>query len=134
MNKQKSKAHKGLTMVEVILVVTIMGILALVIIPNISEIIVQNQIATFEQNCKLIGQAIEMYKNDHSGGFPTSAEDFDAYIAGGLGSLNDSPKGAAYQMTTGVLEGEPGDPYYKVVCTFRDIRDTEHIKEYALSR
>lgn len=119
MNSRKSRKHRGMTLLELVVVLAIIGLMAVAIIPNINGVIANNQTETFEQNCKLLASAIEMYKNDHSGNLPEGGGDLDAYIAGGLDALQDSPTGAEYARVAGER---------KFYCKFTDVTGKEHEK------
>ena len=119
MNSRKSRKRRGFTLIELIIVVAIIGIIAMAIIPNVNGVIASNQTETFEQNCRVLANAIEMYKNDHSGKLPEDSSEFDAYIAGGLNALWDDPAGATYQKIAGER---------KFYCKFTDVTGKEHEK------
>lgn len=55
------KNKKGFTLIELVVVVAILGVLALLIVPNVTNRISEAKEAVLEANIKVINNAIKMY-------------------------------------------------------------------------
>ncbi|MFC4804182.1 type II secretion system protein [Filifactor villosus] len=99
--KKIQKKRKGFTLAELVVVVTILGILMVIAVMRFSSVSDSANMRAFEANHKLAVSAIQMYMADNNGKTPpddTTA--FEAYIASstdatkGLAALQGKPKGA----------------------------------------
>ena len=81
----KKQKNKGLTLVELMIVVTILVVLATIAIPKISQGVTNAKIRACEANIDLLNQAIENYCLTN-GAFPTD-------LAAILGDENLFPDG-----------------------------------------
>jgi prepilin-type N-terminal cleavage/methylation domain-containing protein len=77
---QTIRSRSGVTLIELLVVVVILGIIAAVAIPLVSN----NQKSTYkntnQQNLKIVSEAVQRYKIDHGGSIPVGtggALDFD---------------------------------------------------------
>ena len=77
---QTIQSRSGVTLIELLVVVVILGIIAAVAIPLVSN----NQESTYkntnQQNLKIVSEAVQRYKIDHGGSIPVGtggALDFD---------------------------------------------------------
>lgn len=117
MNKVlKAKKRKGFTLIELVIVVAIIGILALMVIPQFNNVTKDAKIKTYEANCQVVVSAYAMYQAGNEGKLPTSGTALDPYINGGFASLNDKPSGATYTISS---DG-------KFTATYQDDSGTSH--------
>lgn len=80
------KQRKGFSLIELVIVVAIIGILALMILPQFGTVTEDAKKKTWNSNCQAVVTAIAMYEAGHNGEMPTSTADFAAYISGGFPS------------------------------------------------
>ena len=78
------KQRKGFSLIELVIVVAIIGILALMILPQFGKVTADAKLKTFESNYQILVTAMGMYQAGHDGNYPTSEADFDPYVNGGF--------------------------------------------------
>lgn len=99
-NVQKKK---GFTLAELVVVVTILGILMVIAISRFSSISDSANKRAFQANHKIAASAITMYMADKAGAKPVATEKFENYISSatdgktGIESLQGKPEGATYK-------------------------------------
>lgn len=91
------KRQKGFTLIELLIVIAILGIMAAVIIPNVTRFISNGHLAAANSEVATLNTAIYSYQADYVGAFPDSISDLDTQIIGTL-------KGT-YVMENGALKG-----------------------------
>lgn len=119
----KAKERKGFTLIELVIVVAIIGILALMIIPQFNNVTNDAKVKTFESNCQMVVSAYAMYQAGNNGDLPTSGALLDPYINGGFDAMDDKPSGAEYAISSdGVF-----------TASFTDNKNVEHTFKYPTS-
>jgi prepilin-type N-terminal cleavage/methylation domain-containing protein len=97
--EKQMRSRKGLTLIELLIVVIILGALAAIAIPRITTSTTDAKRNACTTNIDTLNTAIEMYNIDHSA-WPSQLSDVDgntAYFPDGPPSC---PFGTAYQMNS----------------------------------
>ena len=126
MKKKQMRKRKGFTLIELVIVVAIIGILALMILPQFNNVTNDAKVKTFESNCQTVTSAIAMYQAGNNGKYPSKESDLDAYINGGWASLKDKPAGATYTYTGAASSGASG----QFEASFTDDKGEKHTFSY----
>jgi prepilin-type N-terminal cleavage/methylation domain-containing protein len=118
-NQKESRVRKfgnqGFTLIEILIVVMVLGILAMVIIPQITVSTQDARQSTLETNTMALRNAIEMYYVQHNNVYPggtglsvvaTAQTDF-------LNQLTQYSNEAGAVVTTKDLANHPYGPYLK---------------------
>lgn len=98
-NVKAKKMRKGFSLIELVIVVAIIGILALMILPQFNNVTEDAKKKTWQSNCQTVVSAISMYMAGNNGEYPPDTAALAPYLNGGWGSLTDAPKGATYTYT-----------------------------------
>lgn len=95
------KAQQGFTLIEIMVVVGIIGLLAAVLIPNVTSKMNEARIASARVQIKNVEEALVAYSMKHGGKYPDSldklteeTEDEDALLQGGV----EDPWGTSLQF------------------------------------
>jgi len=79
MRKLSKHQQSGFTLIEVMVVVAIIGILALIIVPNVVGKDDQARVTTTKASLSSVANALELYKLDNYR-YPTTEEGLDALV------------------------------------------------------
>jgi general secretion pathway protein G len=69
--------HRGLTLVEVLIVITVLGIIASVVVPQLTSAGTTDKIGDLKTNLRVIRDRLETYRLQHMNNYPTSPDTFD---------------------------------------------------------
>lgn len=101
LDKIVRKAQQGFTLIEIMVVVGIIGLLAAVLIPNVTSKMNDARIASARVQIKNVEEALVAYSMKHGGKYPDSleklteeTEDDDALLQGGV----EDPWGTTLQF------------------------------------
>jgi prepilin-type N-terminal cleavage/methylation domain-containing protein len=99
----KARKRKGFTLIELIVVVTIIGILTVIAVPRFSDMTEKAKVSTFEANHKTYSNALLQFFLEN-GAVPTDVTtgDFTSYFE--VTSVEDNPAGADYTWDGDELE------------------------------
>lgn len=98
----RRKAQKGLTLIEIMVVVAILGLLAAMIVPNVIGQGEQARVDLAKSNMASIASALDMFRL-HNSRYPTTEE--------GLRALVERPSNARSWPEGGYLSRLPEDPW-----------------------
>jgi prepilin-type N-terminal cleavage/methylation domain-containing protein len=73
--------HKGLTLIEILIVIILMGIIAAVAVPRIAPSTQEASTNTLDTNLAALRNAIEQYAAQHNGRFPGQYKETDGTTA-----------------------------------------------------
>jgi general secretion pathway protein G len=99
------KIHKGFTLIEILVVITILAILGALVVPKIMNRPNEARVVAAKQDIRSIVQALKLYKLDN-GRYPSTEQ--------GLKALIEKPSAAPVPnnwKTGGYLEKLPKDPW-----------------------
>ena len=70
----KARQNAGFTLVEILIVVTILGILAALVIPQVSQASDSARSSTLKSQLQTVRAQLQLYQTQHAGSFPTLAQ------------------------------------------------------------
>jgi type II secretion system protein G len=110
--------ERGFTLIEMMIVVSIIAVLVTILVPNFMRARAQAQTAACEGNLKEIATALELYETDHdsypqSGNVDSSNTDLQPYLQQVPVDPAAGP-GKPYTFTVG--NDASGAPYYTITC------------------
>lgn len=103
---QVLRTNKGMTLIEIMVVITILGLIAAMVTVNVMGRLEKAKMDTARTQIKSIEQALEQYRLDN-GSYPSSEQ--------GLNALVEAPSGSRRFQPGGYLKGGrvPLDPWRK---------------------
>lgn len=102
--REQLKRQQGFTLVELMIVIAILGILATIAVPRISNSIDTAKVAKIQTDLQTIGSAVSLYMANNSGAFPPGLTNL---VPNQLASVPHMPDGGnySYDNKTGVASG-----------------------------
>ena len=79
--KKFHRGEKGLTLIELLIVVAVLGILAAIIVPNLIGFLITGKIAAANAEAASVETAALAYYADNNGTFPSSSTELDDYLS-----------------------------------------------------
>lgn len=134
LSKILKKKRNGFTLIELIVVVTIIGILMLIAVPRFTSMTDGANQKAFESNHRIVSSAVSMYIAANNGAKPKADADLDPYItssdssstgATALAKLQNKPDGATYVLGA---DGSVTSTYTK--AKGKDGKDTTKTLKY----
>jgi prepilin-type N-terminal cleavage/methylation domain-containing protein len=95
------KGEKGFTLIELLVVVAILGVLAMVVVPNVASFMGRGNATAVQANVASIQTAIDAYAADHSGAYPTSTSQLTTPTQ----YIRNLPTIGSYSVTIGTVTG-----------------------------
>jgi len=71
------RCRSAFTIIEVLIVVLVIGILAAIVVPEFSDASTDAKLSSLKTNLQTIRGQLHLYKLQHDGVFPTSAQTFE---------------------------------------------------------
>lgn len=104
MKAMRKKKYNAFTLIELVIVVAIIGILALMVVPQFTKATENAKVQTFSKNCKSVITGIGAWQAAHDGVMPADEDELGSLIEGGWKSITAGPKGAEYSYESGIFE------------------------------
>ena len=111
-------ARRGLTLIEIMVVIALLGVLGTVIAVNLTDALDDNSADAARLQMKQIGSGLQMYALKNKGKYPTTADGLDAarkYFAGN--KVPSDPWGNEYKYFS---PGTHSEARYEMVCLGSD--------------
>ena len=105
MKKYSTRAQRGFTLIEIMVVVVIMGVLAALVVPKLLSRTGESKVAAAKVDIATIMQALKLYKLDNQR-YPTTEQGLQALI-----EKPTSGPAANGWKTGGYVEKMPKDPW-----------------------
>lgn len=114
-------ARRGLTLIEIMVVIALLGVLGTVIAVNLTNALDDNSADAAKLQMKQIGSGLQMYALKNKGKYPTTSDGLDGakkYFAGN--KVPSDPWGNEY---TYFAPGTHSDSKYELISTGSDGKD-----------
>ncbi|MGB0767519.1 MAG: type II secretion system protein [Phycisphaeraceae bacterium] len=99
----KLNCRKGITLIELMIVVTLLAILAAIVIPTFSNANETAKSSAVASQLNTIKKSLNLYKNDHNGVYPTDAQMIDSQWQALVNSTD----------IDGAITGDDYGPYFQ---------------------
>ena len=104
------KTIRGFTLVEVLIVVSILGIMAAIVVPHYSSTTAEARLAALRSNLHTVRKQLELYKIHHNGAWPATVGETSADFARRMMTRTDA-EGAPGTELGPYLERVPVNKY-----------------------
>ena len=114
-------SRRGLTLIEIMVVIALLGVLGTVIAVNLTDALDDNSADAAKLQMKQIGSGLQMYALKNKGKYPTTSDGLDGakkYFAGN--KVPSDPWGNEY---TYFAPGTHSDAKYELISTGSDGKD-----------
>lgn len=103
-SQRRRLTQRGLTLIEILVVITVLAVLATLVAPNIFQHVGTAKSTTAKTQIDMLGAALDAYRLDH-GRYPTTTE--------GLAALWERPTGESTSLWRGpyLRKPPPNDPW-----------------------
>src|ERR1044071_9763427 len=91
MKKLASKAIKGFTLIELMIVVAIIGMLAAIAIPKFADLVTKSKESAVKGSLGSLRSAVSIYYSDTEGVFPSTSANLSVSLTTGGKYLKDLP-------------------------------------------
>lgn len=75
--RNAARRGAGFTLIEILIVIVVLGIIAAVVVPQLTTAADDAKLDALKANLQLVRSQIELYRLHHNGQLPTSADLFD---------------------------------------------------------
>ena len=114
------KSKKGFTLVELIIVIAILGVIALIAVPNLTTVQKQSQINADKRTAEQIGRAVRIWLTDSENMSEINKREAQATLGGSLKSFASAPASgeapttflSSYISTGYIPKAQTGMEYY----------------------
>lgn len=106
----KSRASRGFTLIEILVVVVILGILAAIVVPRVMDRPGEARIVKAHQDISSIASALNLYKLDNFA-YPSTEQGLDALVAKPSGQPDAPNWKGPYLQSRSVPKDPWGRPY-----------------------
>ena len=107
----RQNARRGFTLVEILVVVVILGILAAIVVPQFSSASQDTKESALQQDLFRMRAQLELYKNQHSGNYPSLANFIDQMTLASNESGATAALGTAGYPLGPYMSGMPKNPF-----------------------
>ena len=81
--------EKGFTLIELLVIIAVLGILAVVVVPNVASFLGAGTVAAANTEAANVETAAMAYYAEHNGTWPSDSNDLSGYLSGELKASYD---------------------------------------------